>query len=250
VSPVIITTETARLAAQKRRVRRLSRERGAIMFIVAMTLAVIGALGVYALQMSATEIKTAGYIRQQIQSQYLSEYGVPASAQALANNGAMYHTIMTTQPDTACYSLFNIATQPNVTPLTQSCHQAGSAELTTSVVPPGASTVTLLNPQNVAFDPTKDAARGPVGIGVVGSTANTADFFIEVTDPNDKQPPAGYATNSSSPVCFKQITSSTIGLTPTTPNTNPNVAAGYLTEGFEMARARVLFGPLPCRGTK
>jgi hypothetical protein len=245
----------------RRRARRRAREGGAIMFIVAMTLAVIGAMGMYALQMASTEIKTAGFIRQQVQTQYLAQYGVSASAQALTNNAQMYATIMTTQPDTGCYSLFSVyqlAAQLSAptTPQALACHRAGSMELASQVIPQGGALPILLNPSGVAFSTSSDLTRGPVGIGTPGATLPTADFFVEVTDANQKQPPPGFATNASSPVCFLQITASTVGLTPTTSNTNAGDTfnttgtPGFLSEGLETARARILFGPITCTGTK
>ena len=68
-------------ARAKARAKRRAREGGAVMFIVAMTLAIIAAMGIYALNVAATEVKTAGYVREQTQAYYLSDYGVLASTQ-------------------------------------------------------------------------------------------------------------------------------------------------------------------------
>jgi len=92
-----------------------------------------------------------------------------------------------------------------------------------------------------------------INLGAVGLPIY-ADFFVEVTDPNPKQPPPGYASNSSSPVCFEQVTASAMGLTPTSAVSNGGdsfigTPTGFLSEGFEMARARIVFGPVKCTGT-
>jgi hypothetical protein len=217
------------------------------MFIVAMTLAVLAAMGVYALQIASDEIKTAGFVRQQLQTQYLSEYGVSAIAQALSNNSQMYATIMSSQPDTGCYSLFQISTQSTANPQAQACHRAGSPELGGQVVPSGTSPATLLSAWTASGS---DLTRGMIGI------QSSPDFFVEVTDPNQRQPPPGYATNASAPVCFIQVTASAFGLTPMTQTSSATdtflagSTPGFLSEGLEMSRARVMFGPVRCTGTK
>jgi hypothetical protein len=226
----------------KARARRRARAGGAIMFIVAMTLAVIGAMGVYALNMASTEVKTAGYVRQQLQTQYLSEYGVAAAAQALNINPQMYATVIANQPDTGCFSLYQIATQATANAQAKACHRAGSTELGGQVVPLGTGPTTLLSPFTSGGS---DLTRGTIGLPMF------PDFFVEVTDPNPRQPPPGYASNASSPVCFEQVTASAIGLTPTTATSNAGdtfigTQAGFLSEGLEMARARIVFGPVMC----
>lgn len=229
--------------ALKRRARRRIGQRGAVMFIVAMTLAVIATMGIYALKIASTEVQTAGFVRQQVQTTYLSEMGVASMAQALTNNAQTYASVMLQQPDAFCYSLFGISSQATATPQAIACHRAGSPELGAQVVPLGSPPVTLLTPVT-SFNAANDATRGPVGI-------NTApDFFVEVTDPNQRQPPAGYATNSSSPVCFLEVTASSMGITPTTFTANAATdSSGFRSEGLEMARARIVFGPVQCTGT-
>jgi hypothetical protein len=233
-------------SASKQRARRRGRAGGAVMFIVAMTLAVIAMMGIYALQMASTEVKTAGYIRQQLQTQYLSVYGVAAATQALNNNPQVYATVLANQPDTGCFTLYQISTQATANPQSKACHRAGSGELGAQVVPVGFAPATLLSPF-VAPGGT-DLSVGTVGLPTF------PDFFVEVTDPNPKQPPPGYASNSSSPVCFEQVTASAMGLTPTTAVSNGTdtfigTPTGFLSEGFEMARARIVFGPVICTGT-
>jgi hypothetical protein len=230
----------------KRHALRRQRAGGAVMFIVAMTFAVIAAMGVYALKLASTEVKTAGFVRQQLQTQYLAEYGVAAAAQALNINPQVYSTVLASQPDSGCFTLYQISTQTTANAQAKACHRAGSTELGTQVVPLGTGPATLLS----AFTApgTSDLSRGSLGLPTF------PDFFVEVTDPNPRQPPPGYASNSSSPVCFEQVTASAMGLTPTTAVSNSGdtfvgTPSGFLSEGFEMARARIVFGPVRCTGT-
>jgi hypothetical protein len=222
------------------------------MFIVAMTLAVIAAMGVYALKIASTEVKTAGFVRQQVQSQYLAQFGVTAAAQALSGgNAQLYDTLMLQSPDTGCYSLFGTPAMPTANAQSVACHRAGSVELGTEVVPSSAGAVTLVLP---VTSMTSDSTRGSVGIGPVVTAAqpSAADFYVEVTDPNQRQPPPGFATNSN--LCFIQFTASSFGLTPTISTTNAGdsftgATYGYLSEGLQIARARIMSGPVTCSGT-
>jgi len=74
-----------------------------------------------------------------------------------------------------------------------------------------------------------------------------------VTDPTQRSAPPGFAANSSATVCFLAVTSSSVGLTPTTSTYNATdtfaTSTGFLTEGLEMSRARIIFGPVQCSGT-
>ncbi len=251
----------------KRRARARLRERGAIMFIVAMTIAVIGAMGIYALQLASAEVRTAGFIRQQMQTAALSSYGIGVSAQALAVNPQIYASIMVQQPDAACYSLFGIqgTTMPlgvvlggnpagtSVTAQANACHRAGSPELAAQITPAGTTAVTLISYGTPLVPLTtyaggSDLTRGPIGL------PTTPDFFVEVTDPTQRLPPPGYSANQSATVCFLEASSSSIGVTPTTATYNAtdafsSTASGFRSEGLEMSRARIMFGPVQCTGT-
>jgi hypothetical protein len=61
-----------------------ARRRGAVIFIVAMTLAVLASLGVYALRSAATEIRASGNTRQAMQTHYVAELGVTEAVQLLS----------------------------------------------------------------------------------------------------------------------------------------------------------------------
>jgi hypothetical protein len=104
--------------------------------------------------------------------------------------------------------------------------------------------VTLLVPWNGAGDTTV----GSLGMNVA------PDFNVEFTDPNQRQPPPGYATNSN--LCFVQFTASAMGATPSVPTSKAGDAFlgapasyGYLSEGLAVSRARILGGPVTCSGT-
>jgi hypothetical protein len=242
------------LAAAKRRATRRRREGGAVMFVIAITLALLAAMGVYALNVSATEVKSAGYIRQQTQTHYLAEYGILAGAQDVsANRTQMYYTALTTpytsgqlSSDTNCISLYG-EVSPGASTLALGCRRVGSAELSLSWT----ATATTPTPQLPMITPwtadNSELARGTSGL------PTSPDFFIEVTDANQKNPPSGYSTNQN--LCFAEFTVSAYGLTPSTdsapggPGTKwsgGGVNYGYQSEGLELARARIVGGPITC----
>ena len=129
-----VTMRASHLAKMRASKRRDSA--GAVMFIVAMTLAVLGALGGYALVQASDEIRTSGYERQSAQSHYLSEYGVlggaadvnPVTAQLYINlmlaqgtNGSVVRN------DTGCITLPGVAASTLTT--TKACRRMGAAEI-------------------------------------------------------------------------------------------------------------------------
>jgi hypothetical protein len=124
----------------KKNARRRLAQGGAVLFIVAMTLAVLASLGLYALQSASTEVKTSGYTRQSAQSHYLSEYGALTGVNAMSGTtGQLYLGLMQTTAtmDTQCTSLASV--DPAASNLSKACRRMGSSELGaawgTSVVP-------------------------------------------------------------------------------------------------------------------
>lgn len=196
------------------------------MFIVAMTLAVIAAMGVYALNVAATEIKTAGFVREQTQVHYLSEFGVLGAAQDVTGPKAqLYRDLMIRTPDTGCTSLWNVPTTAGALPL--ACRRVGSAELGASWASPSVTPIAAW--QNALTE----ANRGSEGL------PTAPDFYVEFTDPTTKNTPAGYGTNQG--LCFIEFTVSSVGLSQLTPGS-------YASEGLETSRARIIGGPIKCSG--
>ncbi len=72
----------------KSRARRRQKSGGAVIFIVATTLALLAAIGVYALSSAASDTRSSGYYRQATQAQYMSELGGNALATYIDMSGA------------------------------------------------------------------------------------------------------------------------------------------------------------------
>lgn len=73
----------ARLVLARARARRRGREAGATMFIVATTLALLGAMGVYALNATQTETRSVGYVRQAAQAEHIAMTALTLSAERI-----------------------------------------------------------------------------------------------------------------------------------------------------------------------
>jgi hypothetical protein len=229
------------LALAKRRATLGRRDEGAVMFIVAMTLAVLASVGVYALAAAATEVRTSGNERQNTQTHYLSEYGVLGAAREMTGSRALFTVKLmksTTYRDTNCVSLQGVpATAP---PAALACVRMGGAEL-------GASW--LINPPVTQYGGSTTPAQpytAGMAPGSLGSTPTLGDFFVELTEPMQLDAPARFSTNTNA--CFAQITVTSFGLTQSIyPGAANAVTAQFGGEGVETQRARLVAGPLiPC----
>lgn len=220
------------IALAKWRASRHRREEGAVMFIVAMALAVLASVGIYALAAASNELRTSGNERQSTQSHYLSQYGVIAAAQELASTKAQFYLgLMLAQPDANCVSLQGVPT--SASPMSKACRRMGMHEL--------ASGSGWAANATVPYAASTPYAAAP---GSLGPTPLTPDFYIELTEPTTASSPARYALSLQ--FCFIQMVTTSVGITqpqyPLSPTT-PSVFGG---EGLEMQRARLVAGPIQC----
>jgi hypothetical protein len=219
----------------KLRAARRSREGGAVIFIVAMTLAVLAALGAYALQSSAMEIKTAGYERQNSQTHYLSEYGVLGAMQNVTPATAqLYLNMMMGQANTSCASLPGTSfVTPNT--LSKSCVRQGSAQM-------GRAWPALVAASGSAVVPWGGSVTAPGSLGIIPLAG---DFYSELTEP--VQAPMAVGNDTMNGFCPIQFTISAYGTTQPS-NTGGNTTAMYAGQGIETTRARVVGGPVQWTG--
>jgi hypothetical protein len=223
----------------KRRARRRARSAGGVIFIVALTMAVLAAVGMYALRASSLEIRTAGFERQATQTHYLSEYGILGATQAFGGTTAQLYLGLMMAPkasglvDTSCSSLAAPFSVSGLSPsgLSLACRRMGSTELSNSWGLPAGSIITPYG-------------GSPTLPGSLGSATVQGDFFVELTDPGYVNPPAGY--DLSLGFCFVELTTSATGITQPFLAT-ANTTALYGGEGLEMSRARITGGPIRCR---
>ena len=222
------------LALAKRRAARRRREGGAIMFIVAMTIAVLASVGIYALVAATTEVRMSGNERQSTQTHYLAEYGILGAAREISATIAdKYVQLMASNPDT-CISL--AAVPATASPLALQCRRLGGSQEFQSAWP--TTKVTLVYGGNVPYAPTFVP-------GSFGPTPMTGDFFVELTEPS-QEPAPGYSDQ-----CADRLTVTSYGFTqPQYPLIAGNTTGVFAGEGVEVQRARIKAEPVPCRGTK
>jgi len=223
------------LRLAKRRGARRAGEAGAAMFVIAMTLAVLASVGVYALAASASEVRTAGNERQSTQTHYLAQYGVVGANHELIASKAQYYVgLMLTQPESTCASLpgLSSASTPPA-PITKACRRLGSAELGGAWKP---------QPFIVPYGGTAPYAASPTTVGSLGSVPMSGDFFVELTEPAKAHAAARYATDLS--FCFIRMTVTSNGITQPIVANQPT--AMYANEGLEVQRARLIAGPVQC----
>lgn len=70
-----------RLALARRRARLRKKSGGAAIFIVAMTLGLLAAMGIYGMAATATDIRSAGHMREALQGQRAAEAAVTMTAE-------------------------------------------------------------------------------------------------------------------------------------------------------------------------
>jgi hypothetical protein len=221
------------LRLAKRRWAHRKHEAGAALFVVSMTLAVLASVGMYALAAASTEIKTSGFERQNTQTHYLASYGTLGAAhEIMASKAQFYMGLMMSTPDTCPGSLPGVPSSASI--LTRACRRLGAPEL-------------AMGWKGVA---TTDTYAGTVPYqsgqtpGSFGPTPTQGDFFVELTEPLQANPPAQYGLNLN--FCFIELTVTATGITrPLFPIT-PNYTQTYGSEGVEMQRSRILAGPVSC----
>lgn len=219
-TPVLMPTRAraGRIAALTAR----RAQRGAVVFIVAMTLALLALMGVYAISNSATEVRSAGYVRQATQAHYLSEYALGAVVNHITAQNADYmvNTLLlaNTPSTTNCLS---VPTYASATPISRACMRFSQTEFENSWQ--GRPLLTEFS------------------LGQRGNTTMQGTVFAELSNPALTQPPPGF--DQALGLNFARVTITTGG----------SVQAGGFdptrleNRTLEMGRARIIVGPVKSR---
>ncbi len=232
----------------KRRVAKRRAQGGAVMFIVAMTLALLVAMGAYALTVASREVSISGYLRQNLQTHYLSEWAVLGAAEELSlntiyqygctKNPAQCPPFPTPAPPTiVCPSLVGVpivgAGSPPATIPSNGCRFLSQTQLTSM---PTASQWTPL---------ATSTPNTPATAGDLGNISVAPSFNVEFTDPYTVSVGSGFGTangsvHGGSPTCLGVLTVTSFGLTP--PTTGVNAYYQTASEGLEVSRAKITAG--------
>lgn len=209
------------------RLRARRDQRGAILFVVAMTIALLGALGVYALGAATSEIRTSGYARQAAQTHYVSEYGTVAMLDAFSPANASYFDAqMLIAPATmGCKSAVS-PSAPSSTAIAQRCAK----------VPQEYFRAAWTGASNGGDQVVLSDSLSP------GVSTATPRFTSELTEPITGGFQPGFDVNNGK--CFRRYTITTYGQL----QNNAANDATTITLGREIGRARVTTGPFDCGG--
>jgi len=224
------------LAGAKRRAASRASSDGAVMFVVAMTITVLAALGAWALQSAAMEVRMAGYERQNTQTHYLSEYGVLAAMQSLnATYAPAILPVAVVGVGGVRAQCLSAPTQNNASAscMAKACFRWSASQSTLNIYNTAYTYPATAAPY--AIDPSSVTGTTP---GSFGLTSMQGDFAVELTEP--VQGPAQAGTSGMN---FYWVTLTSYGKTQQ--STSPNNTALYNSEGDEVLRTRVLAGPIP-----
>ncbi len=205
------------------RLRR--RSGGTVVFVVTTTLALMAAMGVYAMTAASQEVKVSGYMRQSTQAHYLTEMSLNATAGYVDRSTAAVFVRMakgdfngaTDFRSQNCISSAPIAS-PTATNLAKSCKRFVGPELQSRWC-------------------TSTACAGvvsPLVPGFGAATKQTATIWAELTNFVPLAPPPGFDTNSN-----MQFVKGTV----TTGGVINNTTAATATP--ELGRGRIIVGPVP-----
>ena len=242
MTPHVTTAEThsrtPELALAMRRARRRAHggEAGAVVFIVAMTIAVLVSLGIFALVSASTEIKSAGYERQAMQTHYLAEFGMVAAAQKVGPDYAQaVEAQMRTTSDYNGSYLRHHCISLEAVPTTADAPSRECKILRSSDLTQGWGLATPLRPSSLTVP------------GSLGAVALNGDFSVEISDPVFGQPVAGMANigQGQQSMCPVTFTVAAYGIV-TPNNAGSNLTQLYGSASAEEGRGRLTGGPIVC----
>jgi Tfp pilus assembly protein PilX len=223
-----------------RRLRARTRERGGILFIVAITMAVLATLGIYALNTAARDMKMTGFARQATVVHYVSEYGVADAAavfQQMATTYASGVDLATSSdnrlgdPNNQCPVLADV--QP-ITALGPTTFQSlWCKKLNTQSM---YGMFTKQHPSYAAADPN----YGKIDLGI----ERDATFYAELADLARGPIKPGFETNGSSvPCCPIRVEITSQGAT--SPNASSTVGTTDCSD-YTSARLRAYVSVTVC----
>lgn len=219
----------------KHRSSKRASQAGAVMFILAMTLAVLASLGLYALKAASTEVKTSGYARHAAQTQYLAEYGIVASTSTMSGTiGQMQFgaSISANTRDTVCQSLQGIDLI-NANFRSLACRRVPSTEVQNMLW--NGSAITPVDPYKPG---TATGSLGPFPIA--------GDYFVEMTDPACAYQAPGYSGGNfwftyTTLTAFGRAEPDQAALATMGINTTP--LAVLSDQNLQVSRAHIVAGP-------
>ncbi len=179
-----------------RRARARRKSAGAAMFIVAITLGLLAAMGVYGLAATASDVRAAGHVREAAQAQHAAELAIIEAAQTIGPGTAS--TIVRAMQASSTFG-GRTTNCKSAKPLSTDALAAATARV--------AEACMVLSPTEmrvIAQNQNWNASDSPVG-GTVpfsptafGQVALTPYVRIELTNPIDWDIPSGFQVSGGS----------------------------------------------------
>jgi hypothetical protein len=222
------------------------------MFIVAVTLGLLAAMGVYGLSATAYDVRAAGHVREATQAQHAAELGVIMAAETL-QPGTAGEIVRAMQADptatvrmsgtgpgagnVVCKTAKPLSAAGN--PQAQAEYRAAEACFILS--PKEMEYISLIKspPWNVPF-----RAKAGAAPGAFGDVTLHPFVRVELTNPIDWASPAGYAVSSSSvrPPIYTQVRATVfVELKPGT--TIADAQTNHPAQIVAAGRGRLIVGP-------
>lgn len=227
MSPALRSNRRLRLSLAHARARRDSG--GAVLFIVAMTLAVLAVMGVYGLSATAADIRSAGYMREAAQAQAAAEYSLGLVAESITpqTSAEIVRVMQSGQQNiqaTKCRTAnpFNAATNASQR-AAQAClswKEVDMVRMSTGINAWQTGDVT--DPVDSTFFQSS-----------FGEVPNRAHIRVEITNPVDIPPPPGTGLNDR--FTFTQVTVTTF--------VDMKAASTAPTQSLVAGRGRLTIGP-------
>jgi hypothetical protein len=176
---------------------------GAVMFIVAITLGLLAAMGVYGMTATADDIRSAGHLREAAQAQSAAEHALMLTADSFTPGtaGEIIKAMQAGQVAGTDIQATKCTTSNPYNSTTNSEYRAAQACLSWSVVEMQKISASV---NAWTLDATTNSTFTPDSFGPV---PNRAFVRVEVTNPVDIPPPPGTGLNDR--FTFTQITVTT-----------------------------------------
>jgi hypothetical protein len=227
------SSRPARLRAAARR-----RADGAIIFITAMTLALLASLGLYALSATRSEVKASGYMTRVNMTEGIQQWALSA-AMASLNSGAAK---MIGQAETPgpCTSPLTCSSYDSTKPL-NNCQALANVPSTET-----AQAKACLNMPLAVYTSTSGSqgSAAPIMWSTPGRTYQAnVDLFTEMTNADEPlTQPAGYGQGTTA---FRLVTLTTYGILHMHMGTSTGTSANIVHQG----RGHLIVGPIPCNSS-
>jgi len=233
-----ISTATAhRVSAARQRAlknaQRRARSAGASLFIVAMTLGLLAAMGVYGLSATAFDVRSAGHLREAVQAQSAAEHAIMLTAESFTPGtaGEIVRAMQsgkgttTDIQSTKCRTANSFDSQTNTQyRAAQACLSWSEAEMM--------NIAKSINPWIPGSDKSTFSTES------FGQVPQRPYLRIEITNPVDIPPPPGMSLNDR--YTFTQLTVTTFV---DMKSAGVDTAATTAASSSVQARGRITVGP-------